>query len=66
MAVAAAYAIENEMRTQKALKDSRIANSYQKTVISSIIEALITIVNQGHISLINGHASAMFPLDVTN
>jgi transcriptional regulator with PAS, ATPase and Fis domain len=63
MAVAAAYAIENEMRTQKALKDSRIANSYQKTVISSIIEALITIVNQGHISLINGHASAMFPLD---
>ncbi len=60
MAVAAAQAIENELRTRKALKEVQLANSFQKTVISSIPEALITIDDGGYISLINDNAKKMF------
>ena len=60
MTVAAAMAIENELRINKALNEAHIANSYQKTVISSIPEALIAIHNDGHISMINENAKQMF------
>ncbi|MGC9975451.1 MAG: sigma-54-dependent Fis family transcriptional regulator [Syntrophales bacterium] len=60
MAVAAAQAVENELRTRKALKEVQLANSFQKTVISSIPEALITIDDGGYISLINDNAKKMF------
>ena len=60
MTVAAAMAIENELRINKALIEAHIANSYQKTVISSIPEALIAIDNDDHISLLNENAKNMF------
>jgi PAS domain S-box-containing protein len=60
MTVAAAMAIENELRINKALTEAHIANSYQKTVISSIPEALIAIDNDGLISLVNDNAKNMF------
>ncbi|MDD5169256.1 MAG: sigma 54-interacting transcriptional regulator [Syntrophales bacterium] len=63
MTVAAAMAIENELRTNKALAEVQIASSYQKTVISSIPEALITIDNDGYISLVNDNAVNMFSLE---
>ncbi|MDQ5985078.1 MAG: Acetoin dehydrogenase operon transcriptional activator AcoR [Syntrophus sp. SKADARSKE-3] len=62
MTVAAAVAIENELRINKALAEVQIASSYQKTVISSIPEALIAIDNVGCISLINDNALKMFSL----
>lgn len=62
MTVAAAVAIENELRISKALAEVQIASSYQKTVISSIPEALITIDNEGRISLMNDNAMNMFSL----
>jgi Transcriptional activator of acetoin/glycerol metabolism len=60
MVVAAARAIENELRAQQALADSDMADKFKKTVISSIPEALITIDNNGCISLINENAKKMF------
>ncbi|PKN19400.1 MAG: sigma-54-dependent Fis family transcriptional regulator [Deltaproteobacteria bacterium HGW-Deltaproteobacteria-6] len=60
MTVAAAMAIENELRINKALIEAHVANSYQKTVISSIPEALIAIDNDGLISLMNDNAKNMF------
>ena len=63
MAVAASQAIENELRTQKALKELQLSNSFQKTVISSIPEALITIDDGGQISLINNSAQKMFSMN---
>ena len=60
MVVASARAIENELRAQKALADSDMADKFKKTVISSIPEALITIDNDGCISLINENAKRMF------
>jgi len=60
MTVAAAMAIENELRINKALNEAHVANTYQKTVISSIPEALIAIDNDGHISLLNDNAKNMF------
>ena len=60
MTVAAAMAIENELRINKALIEAHVANSYQKTVISSIPEAIIAIDNDGRISLINENAKQMF------
>ncbi|MDD5170733.1 MAG: sigma 54-interacting transcriptional regulator [Syntrophales bacterium] len=69
MAVAAAQAIENELRTNKALNEckraflkSEIAYSYQQAVIASIPEALITIDNNGRISLINDNAKKILSL----
>jgi len=62
MTVAAAKAIENDLRVQKALSESYAANTFQKTVIAAIPEALITIDNQGFVSLINESAKKMFSL----
>lgn len=59
MVIAAARAIENEMQTRKASRELQIAYSFQKTVITSIPEALMTIDNQGCISLLNDNARAM-------
>ena len=66
MAVAAAKAIENQLQIQKALTEANIAGSYQKTVIASIPEALITIDNAGRVSLINENARRMLRLDIRN
>ena len=63
MAVAAARAIENELRIQKILREVTIANSYKNTVISSIAEALITLDAKGRISLVNKNAERMFRLE---
>ncbi|HUN54870.1 MAG TPA: sigma-54-dependent Fis family transcriptional regulator [Smithella sp.] len=60
MTVAAAMAIENELRINKALIEAHVANTYQKTVISSIPEGLIAIDNDGLISLFNDNAKNMF------
>ncbi len=60
MTVAAAMAIENELRINKALIEAYVANTYQKTVISSIPEALIAIDNDGQISLLNDNAKNLF------
>jgi len=64
MTVAAAHAIENELKTQKALAEAQIASRYQQTVIASIPEALITIDNDGFTRFINDNAKKMFSLDV--
>ncbi len=63
MTVAAAHAIENELRIREAFAENELAFSYQKTVIASIPEALITIDNKGRISLINDNARKMFHLE---
>lgn len=70
MAVAAAQAIENEWRAQKALVQCKtafaqtdIAASLQKVILSSIPEALIVINHEGDILTINEKASRMFALD---
>ncbi len=63
LAVASAKAIENQLHIQKALTKAQIASSYQKTVIASIPEALITVDNGGYISLLNSNARRMFHLD---
>ena len=60
MTVSTAKAIENELRVQRALAESQLASSFQKIVISSIPEALITIDNQGFITLVNESAQRMF------
>ena len=56
MTVAAAHAIENELRIRQAFAEHELALSYQKAVIASIPEAMITIDNRGCISLLNDHA----------
>lgn len=62
MVIAAALAIENEMQTRKAARELQIAYSFQKTVITSIPEALITVDNKGLVSLINDNAKTLlFP-----
>ena len=63
MAVAAARAIENELRIQRMLKEVQIANSYKDTVISSITEALIALDSKGRISLLNKKAEKLFRLE---
>ena len=63
MTVAAAHAIENSLQTKKALAGAEMASSYQKTVISSIPEALITLDNRGVVSLLNENARKMFSLE---
>jgi transcriptional regulator with PAS, ATPase and Fis domain/predicted transcriptional regulator len=70
MAIAAAHLIENQMKINRSLGEakaafikSEIASSYQKTVISSIPEALITIDNHGLITLINDQAKKIMALD---
>lgn len=62
MAVAAAGAIENELRIREALAESRVASSYQQTVISSIQEALIAVDSAGRVTLVNDNARKRFGL----
>ena len=66
MVIAAARAIENEMQTRRATRELQIAYSFQKTVIKSIPEALITIDNRGLISLINDNAKKLLFPHVAN
>lgn len=69
MAVAAAKAIENELKAEKALSEYKIvlqatelAYGLQKAVISSIPEALIAIDSNGFVSLANDKAKKrLFP-----
>lgn len=63
MAVAAAQAVENELKTNRALAEVQIANIYKEKVIASIPEALITTDNLGHITLINNHTRRIFSLN---
>jgi len=62
MAVAAAYAIENELKIQKAFAQCQNAYSYQQTVMASITEPMITIDNDGIVSLVNDPARNLFAL----
>ena len=63
MVVAAAHAIENLLHLKSAFNECQIAESFQKTVISSIPEALIVVDQKGDISLINKNAQKMLGLD---
>jgi len=63
MTVAAAHAIGSELKIREAFEENQLAYSYQKTVIASIPEALITIDNSGRISLVNENAGKMFQLE---
>jgi len=67
MVVAAAHAIENLFHLKAAFNKCQIAESFQKTVISSIPEALIAVDQKEHIRLINKNAQKMLCLnpDVT-
>jgi len=60
MVVASAHAIENEFRLRKALAESEVARSFQRTVISSIPEAIIALDRNGTISLMNNNALKTF------
>lgn len=60
MVVACALAIENEIRLNKALCECRFADSFQKTVISSIPEIILALDNEGTITLINDNARKLF------
>ncbi len=62
MAVAAAQAVENELKRNRAFSEAQIANIYKEKVIASIPEGLMTIDNLGHITLINDHARRIFSL----
>ncbi len=62
MVAAAAYAIENDMRMRKALSECQIADGFQKTVLASIPEALITIDNLYRISMVNENAEKIIGL----
>ncbi len=70
MAIAAAQAIENELRVQKALKrvqkafhDADVAYGLQKAIVSSVPEALIAVDNEGKITAINTRAQKLFGLE---
>ncbi len=71
MAMAAAGAIENEMKLQKAFNQQRnaafkatdIAQSLQKAIITSIPEALIAVDIEGRITSINKRAQKLFGLE---
>lgn len=65
MAVAAAYAVENDLRTRKAFDACQTAYHYQQTVMASITEAMITVDNAGVISLMNDSAKKIFSLPLT-
>ena len=60
MVVASAHAIENELRFKKALAESQVARSFQRTVISSIPEVIIALDKNGTISLMNNNALKTF------
>ena len=60
MVTAAACAIENEIRLRKALSESQIAVDFQRTVISSIPEIIMTIDNNGLVSMVNKNVRKAF------
>jgi transcriptional regulator of acetoin/glycerol metabolism len=60
MVVASARAIENEYRFRKALTECQLADSFQRTVMSSIPETIIAVDNNGIISLMNNKAKKVF------
>lgn len=62
MVVAAAHAIDNEIRLKKVLMEYQIAESFLRTAISSIPEITMTINNDGFISLMNNNAKKLFGL----
>ncbi len=66
MTVAAAYAIENELRSRKAFAKYQRAYKYQQTVIASTMEAMIAVDNDGFISLINNPAKKLFALPISH
>jgi sigma-54 dependent transcriptional regulator, acetoin dehydrogenase operon transcriptional activator AcoR len=73
LVVAAAQAIEKELRMNKACMERKtaydkieIASSYQQAVISSIPEAIIAITTEGVIALINNNARNLFAADKKN
>jgi transcriptional regulator of acetoin/glycerol metabolism len=59
MVVAAAHAVENELKIQRALAQADKTNKDQKTVISSIHEAIITVDADGYVSFMNENAKKM-------
>jgi len=70
MAIAAAHAIENELKIQNTLArlktafyETDIAYSLQKVIISSIPEALIAVNMEGRITTINKRAKKLFGLE---
>jgi transcriptional regulator of acetoin/glycerol metabolism len=63
MVVAAAHAIENLLQVKKAFSECQIAENFQKTVISSIPEALIAVDPTGNINLLNKNAQKILGLD---
>lgn len=63
MVVASAYAIENEFRLGKLLSEYKIAESFQRTVISSFPEIIMTIDNKGLLSMLNKNAQKAFGMD---
>ena len=64
MVVAAAYAIENEMRVRNMLAAVELADGFRRTVIGSIPEAIITLDHHCNISLANNNACRIFGWDI--
>ncbi|MDA8141893.1 MAG: sigma 54-interacting transcriptional regulator [Desulfobacteraceae bacterium] len=62
MVVAAAYAVENELRTRQAFAERQRAYRFQQSVIASIMEAMMAVDNDGIISLINDPAKKLLEL----
>lgn len=62
MAVAAAHAVENALRTRRAFADRQRAYDFQQSVIASIMEAMIAVDNTGLITLANEPARQLFSL----
>ena len=70
MAIAAAHAIENELKIQETLNqlktafhETDMAYSLQKAIITSIPEALIAVNAEGRINAINKRAQELFGLE---
>jgi len=63
MVVAVVYAIENEIKLRDTLNKLRIAHCFQKTVISSIPEIVVSIDNSGCISMVNENFKKVFGED---
>ncbi len=62
LAISIAQAIENSIKTKEALESTRIANSYQKAVISAIPEAMIAFDTNGIVTMVNDNALKMLHL----
>lgn len=60
MVVAAAHAVENELRSRQALIDRQKAYQFQESVIASIMEAMLAVDKNGIVSLINEPAARLF------